>query len=82
LILREKNVRGSTKKNYEFSKNIEKTQYRRVAQKKVKFCTRRSKSHFFLTHPVEKKRLKNFVVKCVLLYLRHFFVDFEKSKKF
>jgi len=39
LILREKKVRGfffghwSTKKNYNFSKNIEKTPYRRVAQK-------------------------------------------------
>ena len=42
----------STKENYKFSKNIEKTPYRRVAQKKVQFCTRRRKSHFF-THPVD-----------------------------
>ena len=34
-------------KNYKFSRNIERTPYRRVAQKKVQFCTRRRKSHFF-----------------------------------
>ena len=38
----------STKKSYKFSKNIEKTQFRRVAQ----FYTRRCKSHYFLNHPV------------------------------
>ena len=59
LILREKKIRGFSfgplkyQKNYKFSKNIEKTPYRRVAQKKVQFCTRRRKSHFFLTHPVQ-----------------------------
>jgi len=37
----------STKKIYKFSKNIEKIPFRRVAQIKVQFCTRRHKSHFF-----------------------------------
>jgi len=44
----------STKKNYKFSKNIEKTPYRRVSQKKVQFCTMRRKSHFNLTLPVHQ----------------------------
>ena len=60
LILREKKdsriffwAIGVPKKNYKFSKNIERTPYRRVAQK-LQFCTRRRKSHFFFTHSVQK----------------------------
>ena len=56
LILREKGSRillghWSTIKKLQIFKNIERTPYRRVAQK-LQFCTRRRKSHLFLTQPV------------------------------
>jgi len=74
--LREKKVRGFflqleyQKKIKKISKNIEKSPYRRVAQKKVHFCTRRRKSHFFLTHPVVV--VFTDVVKIWLGCFRHF----------
>ena len=58
LILREKKLTDfllghwSTKKNYKFSKNIEKTPYRRVAQKRYNFAPDAANHTFFLTHPV------------------------------
>ena len=43
---------GSTKKKeYKFSKNIEKPPYRRVAQKKYNFAPGAA-NHTFFTHPV------------------------------
>ena len=58
LILREKRFADfplghwSTKKKLQVFKNIEKKRpYRRVAQKKAQFCTRRRKSHFFFDKP-------------------------------
>ena len=60
LILREKKIRGFSfgpleyqKKNYKFSKNIEKIPYRRVAQKMQNFAPGAA-NHTFFTHPVCK----------------------------
>ena len=49
---------GSTKKKeYKFSKNIEKPPYRRVAQKKYNFAPGATNHAFFLTHPCIKKNI-------------------------
>jgi len=54
LIFRGKKVRGfflgdwSTKKSYKFSKNIEKTPYRTVAQKRYNFAPGAANDTFFL----------------------------------
>ena len=58
LILREKKIRGFSfglleyQKNNKFSKNIEKTPYRRIAQKKATILHQAPQITLFLTHPV------------------------------
>ena len=57
LILREKKIRGFSfgplpKETCKFSKNIEKTPYGRVAQKRYNFAPDAANHPFFLTHPV------------------------------
>ena len=65
LILREKKIRGffwSTKENYKFSKNIEKTPYRRVfTKKRYNFAPGASNHTFVLTHPVYLQNLLLFI---------------------
>ena len=57
LILREKRIGGFfgvigvPKRNYKFSKNIEKIPYRRVAQKRYNFAQGAANHTFFLTRP-------------------------------
>ena len=47
-------------KKIQIFKKILKKRHTGELHKKVQFCTRRRKSHFFLTHPVCKKKERNF----------------------
>jgi len=66
LILREKKIRGFSygpleyQKNYKFSKNIEKTPYRRVAQKRHNFAPGTA-NHTFFDSPCMSQMITKFV---------------------